>query len=148
VTRWAPFTVPACIASGVVAADVLTKLLAARRHIAIPVAPGVILQRVENLSGPFRAMSVAVAIVLSVAVLVLLLTGFFRATSPAERVGYSLALGGGSANFLERIVFGRTTDIVLVAGTSAWNIADAAIVIGCVVLAVVWLRPRALPLAA
>ena len=62
-----------------------------------------------------------------------------RATTPARTAAAVLMIGGGLANFLDRLPDGRVTDyVVLSAGplrTGVFNLADAAILTG----AILWL---------
>ena len=62
-----------------------------------------------------------------------------RATTPARTAAAVLMIGGGFANFLDRLPDGRVTDyVVLTAGplrTGVFNLADAVILTG----AILWL---------
>ena len=60
------------------------------------------------------------------------------------RLALSLQLGGALGNLIDRLTIGHVTDFVSVGNFPVWNIADASITIGAVVLFLdVWLRERA-----
>jgi signal peptidase II len=64
-----------------------------------------------------------------------------------SRWGFALILGGAAGNLVDRILFGRVTDFLLFYFRDyqwpAFNVADSAIVIGSVLLALGLLRPKA-----
>ena len=63
-----------------------------------------------------------------------------------SRWGFALILGGAAGNVVDRILYGRVTDFLLFYIRDyqwpAFNVADSAIVIGSVLLAVGLLRPK------
>jgi signal peptidase II len=63
-----------------------------------------------------------------------------------SRWGFALILGGAAGNVVDRILYGRVTDFLLLYVRDyqwpAFNIADSAIVIGSVLLALGLLRPK------
>jgi signal peptidase II len=63
-----------------------------------------------------------------------------------SRWGFALILGGATGNVVDRILYGRVTDFLLFYIRDyqwpAFNIADSAIVIGSVLLAMGLLRPK------
>jgi signal peptidase II len=63
-----------------------------------------------------------------------------------SRWGCALILGGAAGNVLDRILYGRVTDFLLFyIGDYQWpafNVADSAIVVGSILLALGLLRPR------
>lgn len=63
-----------------------------------------------------------------------------------SRWGFALILGGAAGNVVDRILYGKVTDFLLLyIGDYQWpafNIADSAIVIGSVLLALGLLRPK------
>ena len=63
-----------------------------------------------------------------------------------SRWGFALILGGAAGNVVDRILYGKVTDFLLLyLGDYQWpafNIADSAIVIGSVMLALGLLRPK------
>jgi len=80
--------------------------------------------------------------------LVILVTFFvvillLRSRSLFELVGLSLILGGAIGNLLDRIRTGRVVDFIDIGiGPHRWpyfNIADSAVTVGVIMLAVVWL---------
>jgi signal peptidase II len=73
-----------------------------------------------------------------------------RATRPPELVGWSLVIGGGLSNLIDRLMRdGRVIDFLRVGfgelRTGIFNIADAAIVVGlaCLFVSALWLRRNA-----
>jgi signal peptidase II len=80
-------------------------------------------------------------ILLSMVALVAL--GAFIATAP-DRLGTWLAggliLGGALGNMIDRVRIGHVTDFILLPGWPAFNIADASITVGVVLLAWTVLR--------
>jgi signal peptidase II len=63
-----------------------------------------------------------------------------------SRWGFALILGGAAGNVVDRILYGRVTDFLLLYIREyqwpAFNVADAAIVIGSGLLAIGLLRPK------
>ncbi|HEX3742996.1 MAG TPA: signal peptidase II [Bryobacteraceae bacterium] len=63
-----------------------------------------------------------------------------------SRWGFSLILGGAAGNVVDRILYGKVTDFLLLYVRDyqwpAFNIADSAIVLGSVLLALGLLRPK------
>jgi signal peptidase II len=76
----------------------------------------------------------------------------FQATKPVELVGWSLVIGGGASNLIDRLMRdGRVVDFLRIGfgemRTGIFNVADAAIVLGlvCLFASALWLhndRPR------
>jgi signal peptidase II len=71
----------------------------------------------------------------------------FQATKPVELVGWSLVIGGGASNLIDRLVRdGRVVDFLRVGvgelRTGIFNVADTAIVLGlvCLFASALWLR--------
>jgi signal peptidase II len=64
-----------------------------------------------------------------------------------SRWGFALILGGAAGNLVDRILYGRVTDFLLLYVRDyqwpAFNVADSAIVVGSVLLALGLLRPKA-----
>jgi signal peptidase II len=64
-----------------------------------------------------------------------------------SRWGFALILGGAAGNVVDRILYGRVTDFLLFYVRDyqwpAFNVADAAIVIGSILLALGLLKPKA-----
>lgn len=80
-------------------------------------------------------------ILLSAVALVAL--GAFVAAAPAgwpASLAGGLILGGALGNLVDRIRLGEVTDFLLLPGWPAFNIADVAITVGVIVLAVVMIR--------
>jgi signal peptidase II len=63
-----------------------------------------------------------------------------------SRWGFALILGGAAGNVVDRILYGRVTDFLLLYVRDyqwpAFNVADSAIVIGSVLLALGLIRPK------
>ena len=85
-----------------------------------------------------RIPSPAVALVLSVAALVLVMLLLKRERVDETGILSGLLVGGGLSNVGERLVYGSVTDIFLFPGGLTTNIADIAILIG-----VGWILSRA-----
>jgi signal peptidase II len=71
----------------------------------------------------------------------------FQAKRPVELVGWSLVIGGGASNLIDRVLRdGRVVDFLRIGigdlRTGIFNVADAAIVIGlaCLFASALWLR--------
>jgi signal peptidase II len=71
----------------------------------------------------------------------------YRATNTAELVGWSLVVGGGFSNFIDRVMRdGRVVDFLRVGvgdlRTGIFNLADTAIILGlvCLFASALWLR--------
>lgn len=132
--------------------DVLTKH-SVRRFLSYErwdIAPGISFRLFENTRGPFGIAPVELAAVIGAGVLLLWIWLSFRMFD--ERRGWippiavGLLLGGGLSNGLERVLAGRTTDIVWLGERTALNVADAAIlsalVLLCIVTARGFMRPK------
>ena len=60
------------------------------------------------------------------------------------RLALSLQLGGALGNLVDRLTIGHVTDFISVGNFPVFNVADASITIGAVLLFLdVWLRERA-----
>jgi signal peptidase II len=60
------------------------------------------------------------------------------------RLAMSMQLGGATGNLIDRLTIGHVTDFVSVGTFPVFNIADASITVGCVVLLLgVWWQERA-----
>jgi len=71
----------------------------------------------------------------------------FQATKPVELVGWSLVIGGGASNLIDRLMRdGRVVDFLRIGvgdlRTGIFNMADAAIVLGlvCLFSSALWLH--------
>jgi signal peptidase II len=79
-----------------------------------------------------------------VAIIVALIIVFYFPRVPASdwslRLAMSLQLSGALGNLIDRLTIGHVTDFVSVGNFPVWNIADASITIGVVVLILgVWI---------
>lgn len=131
--------VPLGVGALVAVVDFLTKGVVQYVPEGLSVAPGVLIAPTNNPRGPFSALPLSLTLLVSVGVLAFFFLAARSAATRGERIAFGSILGGGSANLIERALTGRTTD-VLVVGTSAWNVADAGIVAGIVIIIVLWLR--------
>ena len=146
--KWGLTLVPALI---VVVLDQLTKAIVLARmdvHQSIPVVDGLFaLTYVRNTGAAFgilagRLAESRVPFLLAVSVLALLVLLWFVRTIPAGRRAVIAAcggvLGGAIGNMIDRSSYGEVIDFLHVyLGTYHWpafNIADAAITVGVVVL--------------
>ena len=78
--------------------------------------------------------------------LVLFLYKLFRASSRVELIGWSLIVGGGLGNLIDRVLYdGRVIDFLRVGvgnvRTGIFNVADAAIMVGLLALFIAALAP-------
>ncbi len=59
------------------------------------------------------------------------------------RLALALELGGAVGNLIDRVQFGYVTDFISVGRFAVWNVADASITLGVVVMiAGVWMKER------
>lgn len=133
---------PAVLGGGVAVVDGLTKLLARRLGEPILLFPHVTIRAVENVRGPFASLPLSVTIGVSAVVLLVIASAYRRTGALSRRVGLAFVIAGGLSNLFERFVFGRTTDVLALPGGSAWNVADAAVLVGAAVVFRHWLRGR------
>lgn len=81
------------------------------------------------------------AVIVSVAIII-----YFPRISKSDwtlRVALSMQLAGALGNLIDRILVGQVTDFISVGSFAVFNIADASITVGVVILLVgVWLQER------
>ena len=151
---------PLALATGVLIADRASKLWI-DKHISAwdiwPVIPGwVNIIHAENPGMAFSLLSTAspairgvVLIGLAGAVLSVVAVMFWRSTSLLERWALALVLGGAAGNLWDRVMRGTVTDFVdFYRGEWHWatfNIADSAITVGAIVLALSMIKPSKVP---
>ncbi len=151
---------PLALASAILVADRATKVWI-DKHISAcdmwPVIPGwVNIIHVENPGMAFSLLSTAspgiravVLVGLAAVVLSVVVVMFWRSTSRLERWALSLVLGGATGNLWDRVVRGTVTDFIdFYRGEWHWatfNVADSAISIGAVLLALSMLKPSKAP---
>ena len=130
------------IAATVLAADQATKWLALGLTGPVTLIPGLIgLRLAENTGMAFSLFSGIPAAGLLLPLLVLLL-GFLvlrrYALGPLSRTAAMLLLGGAVSNLLDRVFRGYVVDMVEVLAFrfAIFNLADAAVCIGCLLMAV------------
>jgi signal peptidase II len=138
------------VALAVTVLDALTKIWArhALAHQGVHVAGAVWLRLRYNAgvsfsvnpAGPFLTTLVTLAVALVVVVIGL------RARPGVAAIGFGLLLGGGLANIIDRLAAQphRVTDFVALGRLPVFNLADASITAGFIVLVVVALRGEAL----
>jgi signal peptidase II len=138
------------ITAGVAFVDWATKVLAAVALDDAPVRvgpvltlrlghnPGMAFGLGDRLSGGLLvALTAAVTVVLAVAAL----RGTFASSAAS-----GLLLGGAVANLADRMIGGTVVDFLDIAWWPSFNVADAALTVGCAWLALVALRePQATP---
>jgi signal peptidase II len=135
------------VAVAVVVADQSTKALV--RHSLDPfervkVVPGVHLVRTQNSGVAFSVFSGGGPVVVVVAVLALGALLAFFVTHLHRRLVWlptGLLLGGAAGNLIDRVRLGGVTDFVQLPHWPAFNVADACITVGVLVL--VWVLERA-----
>ena len=133
---------------GILLADTLCKFFAHRWLPAdgVPLIPGITLRVFENIRGPFGLLPLWLTMVMSAMVLLAAGSRWTRMHHPNEarllRRSLSLLVGGGIANVGERLVFGRTTDVVWIGHVTALNVADVAILSGVLGLLTLSWRAR------
>lgn len=157
--KWGLTLVPALT---VVVLDQLTKAIVLARmelHQSIPIVDGFFaLTYVRNTGAAFgilagRLAELRVPFLLAVSVLALGVLFWFIRTVPADRRAVIAAcggvLGGAIGNMIDRALYGEVIDFLDVyVGTYHWpafNVADAAITVGVVVLCLDALRQSPAP---
>ena len=151
------YSLVAAIIALVVALDQLTKLLVVKKfflHETVKVVPGFFnLTYVRNPGAAFGILAgaqaywrVAFFIVVSCAALAVLALLVRKTEERLPLVAYAFVGGGAVGNLIDRVRFGEVVDFVDWYYKSyhwpAFNVADAAITLGVVLLAVDMLFPR------
>lgn len=106
--------------------------------------PWLAFEYVENTGAAFGLLAGRVWLLSALAVLV----GFgfllaFRSDLPQSaqlRLSIALVIGGGIGNFIDRVRLGYVVDFVAVGVWPKFNVADATITVGLIVLALTALR--------
>jgi signal peptidase II len=134
------------VAVAVVAADQATKAIV-RASLdpfeRVKVIPGVHLVRSQNSGVAFSVFSGGGPVVVIVAVLALGALVAFFITHLHRRLVWlptGMLLGGAAGNLVDRIRLGGVTDFVVLPHWPAFNLADACITVGVLVL--VWVLER------
>jgi signal peptidase II len=147
--RATPWIRAALIAGAVVAIDQLSK--SAVRSSIVPgeehgLLPGIELVDARNHGVAFGFLPghhLAVTIVIGLALLALLAYFYRHAARPLIWLPTGLLIGGALGNILDRLRSGSVTDFVkLPLGWPPFNLADAAITLGVVILLIVVEQPR------
>ena len=154
--RWLELSVVA----GVAIADQVTKLVVVREmdlYESIPIVPGLLnLTHIRNSGVAFGLLNSAEfafkpAVMALVALVALVGVGVYATQLPTShrwaRAGLALILGGAAGNLVDRARQGYVVDFVDAywRGWHFWafNVADAAITVGVVILMLDLLRPAA-----
>ena len=133
-------------ALGAACADLALKLIPLGENGAL--LPGILnLTRLRNSGVAFGLRFLSPALTLAVtALLVLLMAGLLRgaAVSRLESVGAGLMLGGAFGNLMDRLLHGAVLDYLEPAFVNfpAFNLADACLTIGALLLALALLLPE------
>jgi len=131
-------------ALGAACADLALKLIPLGENGAL--LPGILhLTRLRNSGVAFGLRFLSPALTLAVtALLVLLMAGLLRgaAVSRLESVGAGLMLGGAFGNLMDRLLHGAVLDYLEPAFVNfpAFNLADACLTIGALLLALALLQ--------
>ena len=142
----------ATIVVAVIAIDQIAKLIAlARLPLGEPIdlLPVLTLYRVENTGIAFSFLSGSgfPLIALTVAILVVVVAFWVRATDGGRlaAAGFALILGGAIGNLIDRVRLGSVVDFLLLhfgdRTLFVFNLADAALTLGPVLLILVYLLP-------
>jgi signal peptidase II len=117
----------------------------------IDVLPILALHRTYNTGIAFSMLDFAGGlplIVLSLAIIAVVVAFWWKATEGGWIVatGFALILGGALGNLVDRVVHGHVIDFLLLhfgeTVLFVFNLADAALTVGPVLLLLVYLRPR------
>lgn len=138
------------VAAGVVLVDQLTKALARSRlgESPIQLIPGLLkLELAENSGGafgifPWARWAFVVAATIAVIAIVLSLK---RISRPLTGIAVGLLIGGAIGNVIDRLFApaGRVTDFIYFRYWPTFNVADSAVFIGALLLAIVlWRSPE------
>ena len=137
------------IAVLVLALDRLTKLAAERMTSPVTLVPGVVGLQLSYNTGAAFSLFQGCPWLLGVLSLALVAAGALvlrrYRLGPWTRTAAMLMLGGALGNAVDRLFAGRVTDMVEVLAFrfAVFNLADAALVIGCALMAwTLWHRPQ------
>lgn len=132
-----------CAAAGVaVALDQATKHLAAR-HLSAPErhGPGVRLRLVRSPRLGTLGLATGTTVLLWIAAVAVLAAALAvgppeaERSSPALAIGLGLTIGGATGNLADRLFRGHVVDFIALWRWPTFNLADAAIVAGAVLVA-------------
>jgi signal peptidase II len=135
-----------------VAIDQIAKLVAVAQlplGSAIELLPILTLYRVENTGIAFSFLSGSgLPLVIGTAVIALIVAGFWVRSADGGRIaaaGYALIVGGAIGNLIDRVRLGHVVDFLLLhfgeRTLFVFNLADAALTIGPVLLIVTYMFP-------
>jgi len=119
--------------------DQITKSLI-RSKLIIGESAGLI-TRVENTGVAFGMFTDAnwIFAVIALIVIVMLIVHRKKFEMAISALGAGLILGGASGNLMDRILFGAVTDFISIGWWPAFNVADASLTFG-VILLLLWQR--------
>ena len=149
--RWASRRLEVTVAAGIVVADQIVKavvLATLPLHDGVAVIPGLLsLTHVRNTGAAFGLLNSAafpfktVMVTLMAVTALVLIAAYAWRTAPEERlsrIGLSLILGGAIGNLIDRARLGYVVDFVDVYWRDyhfwAFNVADAAITMGAIII--------------
>lgn len=102
---------------------------------------------INNTGAAFGLFKGANSIFMVLAVIVALVIIYYYPTISRRdwviRTALSMQLAGALGNLIDRVIFGRVTDFISVGTFPVWNVADASITVGVVVLLIgMWIQER------
>lgn len=134
----------AALGAGIAILDIASKAWAeGQLDEAIEVLPGVQLQLGHNSGVAFGALNglpTALLIAIGTSVIVLLMFVAVTGVLVVPWQGLALLLGGATANLIDRLGDGRVTDFVDILSWPPFNLADAAITLGILLVIVRGIR--------
>lgn len=74
---------------------------------------------------------VAIQIVLIIAIILVMFYVLRRIDSKLLRISFSMMLGGGIGNLIDRILLGKVVDFISIGSFAVFNFADMSLTIGC-----------------
>ncbi len=120
------------------ATKILTRLNLAEGE-SLPLISGLFhLTHVENSGAAFGILANGRILLISVSILTLFILVFFNQTQDnlgrIDRIALSLLIGGALSNLFDRITIGTVTDFLDFLIWPVFNLADAAITVGMIIL--------------
>jgi signal peptidase II len=78
-----------------------------------------------------RSALIVLQLCLVLAIIIVMLFLCRKSATPLMVIAFSLMLGGGIGNLVDRILFGQVTDFISVGSFAIFNVADACLTTGC-----------------
>jgi len=102
---------------------------------------------INNTGAAFGLFKGANSIFMVLAVIVSIVIIYYYPTVSRKdwviRTALSMQLAGALGNLIDRVIFGRVTDFISIGNFAVWNVADASITLGVVVLLIgMWIQER------